>query len=121
MFISLVEILPILMYGSSVWGLPRSQNLIYIENQAENMDTRTIVTNALATITQRVVPFEYARRVGRRTEEGEPRKILVKLKSYSDKLEIIGLSDRIVRQVAVKSNIVQGLFLMSMWCGYHNV
>ena len=87
------QILPVLMYGSSVWGVPRTQNLIYLENQDENNITRAIVTTVLSSIVNRPVPFEYARRVGRQNADERPRKILVKLKSYDDKLEILGLTN----------------------------
>ena len=87
------QILPILLYGSSVWGIPRTQNLIYLENQDEMINTRTLVTTALSSILDRPVPFEYARRVGKRNADERPRKILIKLKSYSDKLEILGLTN----------------------------
>ena len=87
------QILPILSYGSSVWGIPRTQNLIYLENQDEMINTRTLVTTALSSILDRPVPFEYARRVGKRNADERPRKILIKLKSYSDKLEILGLTN----------------------------
>ena len=87
------QILPILLYGCSVWGLPRTQNLIYLEQQDENQNTREIVTHVFSSIMNRSVPIEYARRVGKRSTDGlNTRKILVKLKSYSDKKELLRLA-----------------------------
>ena len=39
------QIIPILLYGSSVWSLPQTQNLCYLECQSENTNTRSIVNN----------------------------------------------------------------------------
>ena len=83
------QIVPILLYGSSVWGLPQTHNLCYLEGQPENSSTRCIVNNMLRTVLNRNVPFEYARRVGRSSIGADsPRKILIKFKFYSDKLEL---------------------------------
>ena len=86
------QIVPILLYGSSVWSVPQTQNLFYLEEQPENQNTRTIVAGMSLSTFNRNVPFEYARRVGRRPEiDASPRKILVKLKLYSDKQELFRL------------------------------
>ena len=82
------QITPILLYGSSVWSVPKTHNLCYLECQQENSNTRGVVTDMLRSILNRNVPFEYARRVGRRSADMSPRKILIKLKSYSDKLDL---------------------------------
>ena len=88
------QIIPILLYGSSVWGVPQTHNLCYLECQPENYNTRSIVSNMLQSILGRNVPFEYARRVGRRpTNNLTERKILIKLKFYSDKLELFHKSN----------------------------
>ena len=78
------QILPILLYGSAIWAFTRTHNLLYIENQPEVDNTRTIVSEIFTSILNRQVPIEYARRVGKRTENGH-RRILVKLTSYADK------------------------------------
>ena len=86
------QIVPILLYGSSIWAVPQTHNLFYLEEQPENQNTRTTVATMLRSILNKDVPFEYARRVGRRPLFSEPpRKILVKLKSYSDKMELFRL------------------------------
>ena len=83
------QIVPILLYGSSIWAMPQSQNLFYLEEQPENHNTRAIVASMLRLVLNKDVPVEYARRVGRRaSNETAPRKILVKLKFYSDKQEL---------------------------------
>ena len=88
------QIVPILLYGCSVWGLPKTHNLFYLEEQQENLNTRNTVQNMLQTILHRDVPFEYARRVGKRPSVNTtPRRILVKLKSYSEKQELFRLAD----------------------------
>ena len=84
------QITPILLYGSSVWGIPPTHNLCYLEGQPENINTRSAVTNMLSSVLNRNVRFDYARRVGRRPAEGSvPRKILIKFKYYSDKQELL--------------------------------
>ena len=85
------QIAPILCYGSSVWAVPLTQNLLYLEKQPENQNTRDLVKNILQSILGRNVHFEYARRVGTRSANDQPRKILIKLKDYSDKLELLRL------------------------------
>ena len=80
------QILPILLYGCSVWGLPQTHNLIYLEGQDENINTRNIVTHVLSSIMGRPIPIEYARRVGKHSNiDNISRKIIIKLKYYSDK------------------------------------
>ena len=84
------QITPILLYGSSIWGIPPTHNLCYLEGQPENINTRSTVTNMLSSVLNRNIPFEYARRVGRRaTDSSDPRKILIKFKYYSDKQELL--------------------------------
>ena len=80
------QIVPILLYGCSIWGVPKTHNLIYLEEQPENINTRNAVANMLKDIFNRPVPIEYARRVGKRPVNNEsPRRILIKLKFYNDK------------------------------------
>ena len=75
------QIVPILLYGSSIWAVPQTHNLFYLEQQPERQNTRATVASMLLSVFNRDIPFEYARRVGRCTARDEPpRKILVKLK-----------------------------------------
>ena len=95
------QIVPILLYGCSVWSIPKTHNLLYLEGQTENINTRNIVNNMLLSTLHRNVPFEYARRVGKRPiVNGPPRKILVKLKCYSDKLELMSSVDNTVYKIS---------------------
>ena len=83
------QISPILLYGCSVWGVSKTHNLIYLNGQNEQGNTRSIVSSVLARVMNKNVPFEYARRVGTRTNSEHPRKILIKLKYLSDKLDLL--------------------------------
>ena len=79
--------------------------MFYLEGQPEDENTRNIVTNVLSSMMSRPVPLEYARRVGNRpVNNGPPRKILIKLKSYSDKEEILRLANHSGYQI---SNFVE--------------
>ena len=86
------QIVPILLYGCPIWAIPTTHNLIYLDNQPENTSTREIVNNFLSSVLNRVIPIEYCRRVGRRTDDGTHRKILIKLKYFSDKCELLRTS-----------------------------
>ena len=103
------QITSILLYGSSVWSTPKTFDMFYVEQQPEHLNTRTIVTNMLSSVMKRNVAFEYARRVGKGTPES-PRKILVKLREYTDKLELfrsVGSSSYIISNVDEKDNNVE--------------
>ena len=78
------QISPILLYGSSIWSLPKTQNYIYINGQTENGNTRSIVKDFFKSICNKDFRFISARRVGRK-RNSTPRSILVKLESYDDK------------------------------------
>ena len=82
------QIAPILLYGCSIWAMPRSHNLIYIEDQPENINTQTLVNRVFDSVLGQTVGFDYARRVGKSTANSQ-RKILVKLKNYSDKERLL--------------------------------
>ena len=82
------QIAPILLYGCPIWCLPQAHNLIYIEDQPENANTRTIVNQTLVRALGHPVQFEYARRVGR-ILPNQRRKILVKLQYLSDKEDLL--------------------------------
>ena len=81
------QIVPILLYGSSIWDTPKTHCLFYLEGQPEHLNTRNLVSNMLNSSLNRSVHFLYARRVGKR-HHSTHRKILIKLKNYSDKLEL---------------------------------
>ena len=83
------KIVPILLYGCSTWAIPNTHNLIYLNDQQESGNTRDICRNFLSSLLNRPVPIEYSRRVGRLGVDGTARKILVKLKYYSDKQELL--------------------------------
>ena len=105
------QIVPILLYGCSVWAIPQSHNLFYLENQSEDQNTRTIVARMLRSVLNRDVPFEYARRVGRLSENDSiTRKILIKLKFYSDKQELLrSATDHsfVVSDFIEKENVIE--------------
>ena len=82
------QIAPILLYGSSIWSPPRSHNLLYIHDQTEIGNTRTIVKNFLNNLCQCDVPLIYTRRVGKNNALN-PRKILVKVENFGDKEKIL--------------------------------
>ena len=82
------QIAPILLYGCPIWCLPQSHNLVYIEGQPENLITRNVTNQAFETALGHPVQFEYARRVGKNIPN-QKRRILVKLKSLSDKENIL--------------------------------
>ena len=60
------QIYPILSYGCSVWSLPDTHNLIYLDAQNENQNARNIVSNILFNLLGRNVPIKYARKIGRK-------------------------------------------------------
>ena len=80
------QITPILLYGSAVWGLPDTHNLIYLEDQPQSQNTRTAARNVLKAICGYDVPFSSVRRVGK--NQGHCRSIMIRLKNIQDK-EII--------------------------------
>ena len=84
------QILPILLYGSVVWSVPQTHNLLYIINEVETdgVGTRNLAQSILDRIADREIPLVYARRVGKKSEN-EHRKILVKVRNYDDLEEII--------------------------------
>ena len=87
------QIIPILLYGAAIWSLPDTQNLIYFLDQLEDTprNTRQLVSHALSTTLGRQLPFEYARRVGKKSNNSN-RKIIIRLQNYSDKNEILRFS-----------------------------
>ena len=83
------QIAPVLMYGCAIWSVPRTGNLLYLENQPENTKaTRKIVNDIFVKIFGSTIPIEYAKRVGKVTIGGH-RRILIKVNSFDDKLKIL--------------------------------
>ena len=82
------QIAPILMYGCPIWSLSQSHNLIYIEEQPEEINTRAITEQALSCALGQPIEFEYARRVGR-VNPNQKSRILVKLKKFEDKENLL--------------------------------
>ena len=82
------QILPIILYGCAIWSLPQSCNLLYIHEQPEGANTRTVVRNVLNRLCPFNVNFKSARRIGRAAGT-QPRKILVKLSNFEDKEYIL--------------------------------
>ena len=82
------QIAPVLMYGCSIWSLPQTGNLIYLENQPENVKVRKQVDDIFREIMGKTIPIEYTKRVGKTQADGS-RRILIKLQSFDDKLTIL--------------------------------
>ena len=82
------QIAPVLMYGCAIWSVPRNGNLLYLENQPEHSKVRKEVDNIFTEIFGSTLPIEYAKRVGKASINGH-RRILIKVKSYDDKLKIL--------------------------------
>ena len=77
------QIVPIMHYGAAVWSVPRKVNLVYLHGQ-RGTNTRNIVLRLFREKCGRDIPFVYARRSGSRITGEDERKILVRLKYYSD-------------------------------------
>ena len=79
---------PILLYGCSIWGIPKSFKLIYLIEQPENNDTRKTVTRALTASCGYNIGFSSAKRVGKRcaTKSGP---ILINLNCIQDAENIL--------------------------------
>ena len=82
------QISPVVLYGSAIWATPKSFNLLYLDNQDEGENARTIASRVLYNILHKHVSIKYARRVGK-LSSGAKRRILVSLKYYSDKKNIL--------------------------------
>ena len=82
------QIVPILLYGSAIWPIPKEHNLLYLEQIPENENTRKIVSETLQKICGKSIDFRYARRVGKR-DPNTPRRILIHVKHISDKMELL--------------------------------
>ena len=79
---------PILLYGCSIWGIPKSFKLIYLIEQPENNDTRKTVTRALTASCGYNIGFSSAKRVGKRCAT-KSRPILINLNCIQDAENIL--------------------------------
>ena len=86
------QVAPVLMYGCSVWAVPRHGNLIYLENQPEHINIRHKVNAIFNEQFGESLPIEYAKRVGKRST-GVNRRILIKMSNYSEKQKVLSQSD----------------------------
>ena len=82
------QISPVVLYGSAIWVTPKSFNLLYLDNQDEGVNARSIASRVLYGILHKHVSIKYAHRVGK-LSSGAKRRILVNLKYYSDKENIL--------------------------------
>ena len=110
------QIAPILLYGSSIWGIPSSHNLIYLDNLPEVGNTRTTASKTLHETCGCDIPFTSARRVGKASSNG-PRRILISLTNVQDKETVLSIIAQVYRlstvhcQVTRYSQIVPGYLL----------
>ena len=79
---------PILLYGCSIWGIPKSFKSIYLIEQPENNDTRKTVTRALTASCGYNIGFFSAKRVGKRCAT-KSRPILINLNCIQDAENIL--------------------------------
>ena len=70
------QISPVFLYGSAIWAIPKSFDLLYLDNQDEGGNARTIASRVLYTILHKHVSIKYARRVGK-LSPGAKRRIFV--------------------------------------------
>ena len=87
------QIAPILLYGSSIWGIPSSHNLIYLDNLPEVGNTRTTASKTLHETCGCDIPFTSTRRVGKASSNG-PRRILISLTNAQDKETVLSNSGK---------------------------
>ena len=86
------QISPILLYGCPIWSPPQWQNLIYVVNQPEETNNREIIIRTTTEKRGRRIPFDYDRRIGRKTQH-KNRRILIRLTDYDDKEELLRYVD----------------------------
>ena len=92
------QIAPILLYGSSILGIPSSHNLIYLDNLPEVGNTRTTASKTGKTLHETCgcdIPFTSARRVGKAGSNG-PRRILISLTNVQDKETVLSNSGKYI-------------------------
>ena len=79
---------PILLYGCSIWGLPKTTNLLYLKGLAESHDTRPLAISTLEKSLNRPVEIKSAKLVGKK-ESGKARLVLVEMKRTKDKIDVL--------------------------------
>ena len=79
---------PILLYGCSIWVMPKTTKYIYIEKLPELGETKTLVKQHLLNICGKHIEIDSAKRVGKVSDIG-PRRILVSLKFLEDKFYLL--------------------------------
>ena len=72
------QIVPILLYGSAIWSIPKEHNLLYLEQIPENENTRKIVPETLKKICG-----------PKKRDPITPRRILIHVKHINDKMELL--------------------------------
>ncbi len=77
------QILPILTYGSVLWGIPKQLNCMYINNTNCPGNTRMYVLGILRAITGKDVPIISVRK------DEKNKRIFVELKDTCDKCEFV--------------------------------
>ena len=82
------QISTVVLYGSAIWATPKSYYLLYLDNQDEGVNARSIASHVLYDILHKQVSIKYARRVGK-LSPGAKRRVLVSLKYYSDKENLL--------------------------------
>ena len=81
------QISPVVLYGSATCATPKSFN-VYLDNQDEGVNARLKASRVLYDILHEHVSLKYARRVSK-LSSGAKRRILVSLKYYSDKENVL--------------------------------
>ena len=54
------QISPVVLYGSAIWATPKSFNLLYLDNQDEGLNARSIASRVLYGILHKHVSIKYA-------------------------------------------------------------
>ena len=85
---------PILLYGCSVWGLPKTSNLLYIDNVPDSIgDTRSQTDYVIHGILGEHIELKYTKRIGRKVNN-LPQTILLETKYLQDKLKLLYSSNQ---------------------------
>ena len=79
---------PVLLYGSCVWGIPNTTNLLYLSLVAKGGNTLSKAKHTLMTIYGKNFDIKSARRVGK-VDVNKPRDILIDMTSIEDKFFLL--------------------------------
>ncbi len=90
---------PVLLYGCSIWGLPKNTNLLYLKNVSESEDTRSVTEKILHDIMGRNCEIRSTRRIGK-INQNQQRPILVEFNELKDKFDILNCRS------SIKSNFI---------------